>query len=109
MQTLNHPLVAALALALSLTLLSTGCAEEKKAAPPPAVAPAPAPVQYPHPCPKLRQCLDAYKAAVPSAAQEFESVWTYVKSEMQTGRAAQRCTATLRNYATRPNAPPSCK
>jgi len=107
-------MMATLVMAGSL-LFAAGCAD-KEEKPPPAPPPAevtaapPAPT-YPAPCPKLRQCLDAYKAAVPDAAAEFEQVWTGVKSEYNASpqRAANRCSMSLRGYATKSNSPASCK
>ena len=99
----------------SLVVVSTGCASSNEQAQPDptpqtVTAPPPEPV-YPAPCPKLRQCLDAFRAAMPDAANEFDEVWAGVKSEYSASpeRASNRCAMSLRGYAGNASAPPSCK
>ena len=102
-----------MALAAGALCVSTGCAstDEKPAAQPQAVTAAPAPVAYPTPCPKLRRCLDAHKAMTPTVAAELEELWRGVEAEYAKSpqQASQRCAMSLRGYAKRASAPPSCK
>jgi hypothetical protein len=95
--------------ALSLLFVSSACSD--KSAPPPTAPVAKKAPVYPAPCPKLRNCLNAFKAQSPAAAGEFEEVWDTIKAEYNKSpqHAANRCAVSLRGYATRVNVPMSCK
>ena len=97
--------------ALSLLFVSTTGCSDKETAPTPAPVAKPAAPVYPSPCPKLRNCLNAFKAQMPNAAAEFDDQWNTVKAEYRKSpqNAANHCAMSLRGYAKRANVPMSCR